>query len=182
MDRKTLLTARDLELMPGDDSVRLELIEGKLISMPPAGADHGYLGLEIGAELRNFVKSHKLGKTYGSDAGFRLSEDTVLSPDAAFVCQDRVALVHRRGFANGAPDLAVEVVSPSNTVPELLRKIRLYFKAGCRTVWVIDRDRSEVQVFEASGADRTLRSGDLLECPELLPGFSLPIAELFESG
>jgi Uma2 family endonuclease len=181
MDRRTLLTAKDLEQMPEDDSVRLELLEGELITMPPAGGDHGYLGLEIGAELRSFVKPRKLGRVYGSDAGFRLNEDTVLAPDASFVRQDRVEAVHRRGFNNGAPDLAVEVVSPSNTLPELMRKIRQYFKAGCHTVWMLDHDRREVQVFEASGNDRTLRPGDSLECPELLPGFSLPVTELFES-
>ena len=181
MERKTLLTAYDLEQIPSDDSVRLELIEGELITMPPAGEDHGYIGLEIGSEVRNFVKRHKLGRTYGSETGFRLSDDTVLAPDVAFVCKERVPTVRSRGFAKGAPDLAIEVVSPSNTVPELLRKIRLYFKAGCHTVWVVDRDRSEIQVFEASGNDRTLRPGDLLECPDLLPGFSLPVADLFEA-
>jgi Uma2 family endonuclease len=79
----------------------------------------------------------------------------------------------------GAPDLAIEVASPGDTPPDLLRRVSQYLKAGSRVVWVVYPTAREVHVFEASGAVRVLRSGESLEAPELLPGFSLPLDELF---
>jgi Uma2 family endonuclease len=180
MSSKTLLTADELERMPDDDSVQIELDEGELITMPPAGMDHGDCGLEIGSRLRAFVKQHGLGKVYATDTGFKLSEDTVRAPDVAFVRKERVPQVHRKGFGKGAPDLAVEVFSPSDNVRQLMRKVKQYFAAGCHTVWIVYPDRREVQVLEAAGADRLLRAGDTLTAPELLPGFSARVADFFE--
>jgi Uma2 family endonuclease len=179
MNRKTLLTAKDLELMPDDDSVQIELDEGELITMPPAGEEHGYLEGRLYRALANFVEERSLGRVYTGDTGFRLADHTVRSPDVAFVRQDRVAALRSTGFAKGAPDLAVEILSPSNTVRQLMRKVRQYFAAGCHTVWIVDLERKEIEVFEASGADRTLRAGDRLEIPDLLPGFSVGVADLF---
>ena len=109
-----------------------------------------------------------------------MNDDTVRSPDVAFVRQDRVATVHRRGFGKGAPDLAVEILSPSDSIRQLIRKVRQYVAAGCHTVWVFHPERREVDVYEKSGADRTLRAEDRLEAPELLPGFSILVGDLFE--
>jgi Uma2 family endonuclease len=129
--------------------------------------------------LANFVEDHHLGRVYPGDAGFRLSGDTVRCPDISFVRESRVADLRSRGFANGAPDLAVEILSPNDSFRQTTRKVRQYFRAGCHTVWVIHPDRKEVEVFDASGADRTLTISDNLEAPELLPGFSVLIADLF---
>jgi Uma2 family endonuclease len=181
MSRKTLLTADELELMPDDDSVRTELDEGALISMPPAGWDHGDSETEILAILRNYVKKHRLGKVLSGDTGFRLRDDTVRSPDIAFVRQERVAALQSKGFARGAPDLAVEIFSPSDSVAQLMRKVKQYFAAGCHTVWIVYPETQEVHVIEASGADRLLRREDTLEAPELLPGFSIRAGEFFET-
>ncbi len=181
MSRKTLLTADELELMPDDDSVRTELDEGELISMPPAGWDHGDSEIEIGRILSNYVKKHRLGKVLSGDTGFRLREDTVRSPDVAFVRRARVAALKSKGFAKGAPDLAVEIFSPSDSVAQLMRKVKQYFAAGCHTVWIVYPEAQEVHVLEASGADRLLRGEDVLEAAELLPGFSVRVGEFFES-
>src|SRR5436305_2103414 len=116
MSTKTLLTADELEQMPDDDSLRTELDEGELITMPPAGEEHGYRGNRIAFLLTSFVSKHRLGRVYGADTGFRLAPDTVRSPDVAFVRAERVKAIHSRGFAIGAPDLAVEVFSPSDSV------------------------------------------------------------------
>jgi Uma2 family endonuclease len=185
MSRKTLITADELAQMPDDNSVQIELDEGELITMPLAGADHGYRGAEIAAILGNYVKEHKLGRVYGADTGFRLRDDTVRAPDVAFVRAERVSKVHGPGphgkaFANGAPDLAVEIFSPSDSVPQLMRKVKQHLAAGCHTVWVVYPERQEIHVFESSGADRLLHIGDRIEAPELLPGFSVPVAEFFE--
>jgi Uma2 family endonuclease len=180
MSTKTLLTADELERMPDDDSVQTELDEGELITMPPAGEDHGYYGVEIAALLRNYVKQHKLGRVYAADTGFRLRSDTVRAPDVAFVRRERVESIRSKGFAKGVPDLAVEIFSPSDNVRQLMRKVKQYFAAGCHTVWIVYPERREVNVLEASGADRLLTVSDTLEAPDLLPGFSLSVAALFE--
>jgi len=179
MSSKTLLTADELELMPDDDSVQTELDEGELISMPPAGEEHGGCGGEIAVILGSYVKSHRLGRVYTADTGFRLRPDTVRAPDVAFVRADRVAAIRSQGFAKGAPDLAVEIFSPSDNVRQLMRKVKQYFAAGTHTVWIVYPDRREVQLLEATGTDRLLRAGDSIEAPELVPGFSVPIAEFF---
>jgi Uma2 family endonuclease len=180
MSAKTLLTAAELERMPDDDSVRTELDEGELITMPPAGWDHGDRGVNITAILHNYVKKNRLGKVLSADTGFRLGNDTVRAPDVAFVRKVRVDALKSEGFAKGAPDLAVEIFSPSDSVRQLMRKVKQYFAAGCHTVWIVYPDRREIHVLEAGGADRLLRVGDTVEAPELLPGFSVPVAEFFE--
>jgi Uma2 family endonuclease len=180
MSSKTLLTADELELMPDDDSVQTELDEGELITMPPAGLDHGNCELAIAAILRNYVKRHRLGKVYPGDSGFRLAPDTVRVPDVSFVRAARLEAVHSRGFGKGAPDLAVEIFSPSDNVRQLMRKVKQYFAAGTHTVWIVYPDRREVQVLESTGTDLLLTAGDPIQSPELLPGFSVPISEFFE--
>jgi len=179
MSTKTLMTADELERLPDDDSVQTELDEGELITMPPAGGEHSNFGIEIGSILRNFVKRHDLGKVYGSDGGYRLSEGTVRAPDVSFVRADRLAQVHGKGFLIGAPDLAVEIFSPSDSVRQLMRKTKQYFAAGCHTVWIVYPDRREVNVLEASGTDHLLTAEDTIEAPELLPGFSAKVSEFF---
>jgi Uma2 family endonuclease len=154
MSTKTLLTADELE--------------------------HGYYENAIGSILREYVKRNRLGRVYTGDPGFRLSDGTVRAPDVAFVRQERVEALKGKGFANGAPDLAVEIFSPSDSVPQLMRQVKQYSAAGCQTVWIVYPEAREIHVLEASGSDRLLRVGDSVEAPELLPGFSVPVAELFE--
>ena len=179
MSSKTLLTAAELELMPDDDSVQIELDQGELIRIPPAGMDHGDCGTEITYLLKDFVKKHDLGKVYNADTGFKLSEDTVRAPDVAFVRKERVSAVHGQGFGKGAPDLAVEIFSPSDSVRQLMRKVKQYFAAGCHTVWIVYPERREIQILEATGADRLLGPGDTIQAPELLPGFAAPVDAIF---
>jgi Uma2 family endonuclease len=141
--------------------------------------DHGECGIEIAYLLKDYVKKHDLGKVYGAETGFKLSDDTVRAPDVAFVRKERLAAVHWKGFGRGAPDLAVEIFSPSDSVRKLMRKVKQYFAAGCHTVWIVYPERREIQVLEATGADRLLGAGDNLEAPELLPGFSAPVEPIF---
>jgi Uma2 family endonuclease len=155
--------------MPDDDSVRIELDEGELISMPPAGGRHGYCESKITLLLGVWVEQHQLGRIYTSDTGFRLNAGTVRAPDLSFVRAQRVPEVHRDGFLNGAPDLAMEIFSPSDSVRQLMRK----------TKWIVYQEQREVNVLEASGADRLLVETDKIDAPELLPGFSGTVAEFF---
>ena len=179
MATKTLLTADDLARMPDDASVQLELDEGELITMPPAAEEHGHIEVDLVVLLGNFVKRHKLGRVYAGDTGFRLNDRTVFAPDVAFVRRERVEAVRSKSFANGAPDLAVEIFSPSDGIRQTTRKVKQYLAAGCHTVWVVYPKSKKVVVFEASRAERTLHAGDLLDAPDLLPGFSVKVSELF---
>jgi Uma2 family endonuclease len=181
MITKTLLTADDLARMPDDASVQIELDEGELITMAPPGFEHGGHEVQIVLLLAQHVRENKLGKVVCGDTGFRLSDRTVLAPDVAFVRRHRVEAVRSKSFANGAPDLAVEIFSPSDGVRQSTRKVKQYLAAGCHTVWVVYPKSKKVVVFEASGAERTLLSDDTLEAPELLPGFSVKVADLFDS-
>ncbi|MBV8845132.1 MAG: Uma2 family endonuclease [Bryobacterales bacterium] len=180
MTTKTLLTADELEQMPDDDSVQIELDEGELIRMPPAGEDHGYIEGRFFGRLLDFVIKHKLGRVYTGDTGFRLNDATVRSPDVAFVRAERVPKLRAKGFAKGAPDLAIEIKSESQSYRQLQRKIKQYFAAGCQVVLIVNRDLQEIDVFKANGSETTLRADDLLEIPDLLPGFSVRVGELFE--
>jgi len=179
MSTKTLMTAAELERMPDDDSVRTELDEGELITMPPAAGDHGYYEIEIAVLLRNFVRKHRLGRVYVGETGFRLNATTVRAPDVAFVRAERVAKMRQQGFLEGAPDLAVEIFSPSDSVRQLMRKVKQYFAAGTHTVWIAYPEDRAINVLEASGADRLLKGDEVVEAPELLPGFSARVPEFF---
>lgn len=178
MSTKSLLTADELEQMPDVDSVQRELDEGELIEMPPAGVRHGRCAIRIMRILDVFVEKNKLGSIHPGDTGFRLQDDIVRAPDVAFVRAERSVDVP--GFFPGSPDLAVEIFSPSDRVRQLMRKVKQYFAAGTHTVWIVYPDLKQVQILDAAGADRLLKNGDLLEAPDLLPGFSVPISEFFD--
>ena len=175
-----ILTAEDLLKLPRG-TFRYELIEGELKQMSPAGHDHGRIAMELSAPLHQYVKANKLGKVY-AETGFilRTDPDTVRAPDIAFIRQERVAKVGRsKGYWKGAPDLAVEVISPSNSVGELEDKIRMWLEAGTRLVWVISPRLSTVTVYRSLTEVETLTEKDVLSGGNIIPGFEFPVAELF---
>src|SRR6266702_6884907 len=116
MSTKTLITADELEQMPDDDSVQIELDVGELITMPLAGIGHGGCEIIIASLMHVHVTKHRLGRVYPGDTGFRLSDDTVRGPDVAFVRRERLEDIGHRGFGQGCPDLVVETFSPSDSV------------------------------------------------------------------
>src|SRR5258708_192188 len=124
MSTKTLLSADELEQKPADDSGRRQLGGEELITMAPAGPGHRDYEGNIVILLKNYVRKHRLGKVYSGDVGFRLRDDTVRAPDVAFVRRERVPAVQKGGFGKGAPDLAVEIFSPSDSVRQLMRKVK----------------------------------------------------------
>jgi Uma2 family endonuclease len=173
------MTAEELYAL--DDDQRYDLLEGELLQMSPAGRRHGKVGMRIGARVNDFVEEHNLGEVYTAETGFilRRNPDTVLGPDVSFVYTERVPPEDEEGFLNLAPDLAVEVVSPSNTVREMTAKVVAYLDAGARQVWVVEPRRRIVTVYAADGNARLLREGDTIDGGEVLPEFSLPVAEIF---
>jgi Uma2 family endonuclease len=176
-------TAEELFCLP-DDGFRYELVAGELIQRTPSGAQHGDFSSFMAHRLRAFVDPRGLGRVSGAETGFilRRDPDTVRAPDAAFIRKERVPPGGPpKTFWPFAPDLAVEVVSPNDPASPLLRKVRDYLRAGTRLVWVIDPDVRTVTVYKSPRVARVLEIGDVLTGEPVLPGFRLPLAELFAS-
>jgi len=175
-----LVTAEELERM-GHQDFGYELVRGELVPVSPPGGEHGELATRIAAALYGFVQARRLGTVY-VETGYVLfrDPDTVRGPDVSFLSRDRAARVRdRRGFVPGAPDLAIEIRSPDNTPAELSDKAQEYLDAGARLVWVVDPPSRSVQVHQAGHPPRVLSKGEVLDAGEVLPGFTLPLAELF---
>ena len=172
-------TDEELMALPKDGYKR-ELLQGELI-MSPAGSEHGMICVRLVVELEQYIRRHKLGALFDSSTGFRLDPESCLSPDVAFVSKSRLAGLKRppRGFFPGAPDLVIEVLSPSDTAERMHEKLFQYFAHGARLAWVINPAERNALVYRSPEADRLLRVTDTLDGEDVLPGFRLPLAELF---
>lgn len=176
-----LMTADELLVRP-DDGLRHELIDGELRTMAPAGSDHGSIHLRLGTVVGGYVAAHRLGVLFGADTGFRLrgDPDTVRAPDLSFVSARRIPAGGRPGpkYFEGAPDLAVEVLSPSDTVGEGEAKLTSFFAAGCRLGWLIDPARETLTVYLPPGTPaRVLGPEDILDGGDVLPGFACRVRD-----
>ena len=172
------MTAEDLLNMP-DDGLRHELIKGELLTMPVPKLRHGFVTAKILVLLYNHVTDNNLGLLVG-ESGFHLETgpDTVLGPDIAFVARDRVG-DDMDCFFSGAPDLAVEVLSPSDRRGRVERKTGLYLELGARSVWNVDPRKRTVEVVHADGNRWLLHEGDEL-VDDTVPGFRVAVAKIFE--
>jgi Uma2 family endonuclease len=178
----TLLTVDEFLTYPARGE-RWELVAGVLRVMAPAGGAHGAVSGAVFAALVTFVEARRLGMCFPDGTGFVLPglPSTVRSPDVAFVRAERLPPGGiEQGFLALAPDLVVEVLSPSETASDLEEKLRDYRAAGTRLVWVIDPEKRLVSVRAAEAPERWLGEGESLDGGAVLPGFSLPVATLFE--
>ena len=176
------VTADELLAMP-HDGTRHELVRGELRAMSPAGFRHGRVAGRVLQTLGAFVQQQGLGVVLAAETGFWIERDpdTVRAPDVAFVTRSRVAsLADPHGFFPGAPDLAVEVLSPSDTFHTVQQKAFQWLDAGARVVWVVDPDGGTVTVIRARDAIRVLQPDDTLDEPELLPTFAVRVTSFFE--
>jgi Uma2 family endonuclease len=179
--KEKLYTAEELLRLP-DDGMRRELVEGEIKTMTPAGNEHGYLALKIGRLLGNHVADNELGRVYAAETGFKIAADpdTVRAPDAAFVNRERVEKVGDvPGFWPGAPDLAVEVVSPGDTHAEVVEKSLAWLDAGCRMVLVAEPGRKVVTVYRSREDIRILTGDEVVDGADVVPGWRLPVTEIF---
>lgn len=173
-------TAEEL-LAASTDLGRCELVRGELIMMTPGKGRHAAIGARITRALVNFADASGLGEVFDSSAGYVVSRnpDTVREPDVSFLGVERLKEQDLDAFLEGAPDLAVEVLSPTNTTAEMREKMADYFRSGCRVVWIVDPLRRSVAVHRPKAAPVVLTEDDTLTEAELLPGFSLPVREIF---
>lgn len=181
MATATIITAEELFNMPGDGFHRYELVRGEVVKMAPPGFDHGATAVVIASDLRAYVHEHG-GGVVVSETGFRINTDpdTVRAPDVAFVTEERLPPADQRaGYFPGAPDLAVEVVSPGDTATDVAEEVHEYLGAGSRLVWVVERKTRSVMVYRAGGTAQLLREPDTLSGEDVLPGFSVRVRDIF---
>lgn len=176
------VTAEELLEKPAD-GFRYELVEGKLRKMAPAGNVHGYIAANFLGSLQRHVRTGELGRVYAAETGFRLSSDpdTVRAPDVAFVSRTRIeAAGEIAGYWPGAPDLAVEVLSPSDTHAEVTEKSLAWLEAGCRLVLAVDPSQRTVTAYRSRQDIRILTRDDTIDGADVVPGFALAVSDLFD--
>ncbi len=176
-----LVTAEELWEMPRERT-KYELSQGALIEMAPAAWNSGRFAGRVYAPMMAFVRSHDLGDCGVPESGFLLGRDpdTVREPDVWFLRKERLpdAAAARR-FYEGAPDLAVEIASPSDRYLSLLRKVQEYLAAGTRLVWVLLPETETAAVYRPDGSHTLIPAGGTLSGEDVIPGFSLRLAEVF---
>lgn len=179
------MTADELLLMPkfvDSNDYFYELIAGELRTMSPTGGTHGILCARLAVLLYQYVEANDLGVVFGAECGFKVetNPDTVIAPDVAFVRYEKMATVENMDkFLPFAPDLAIEVLSPSNTFSEIDEKIELFLAAGTQAIWIVNPRRRTVTIYQQQNAPRILTEGDALFDEDILPGFRYELTRLF---
>lgn len=178
-ESKKVWTETDLMFLP-DDGNKYELVDGELV-MSNAGMEHGYIAVIISMALGSFVRSQKLGIVCDAQTGFWMRSGNSRAPDVSFVAKERLQGLKRppKKFFQGAPDLAVEILSPNDTVEGIHNKMVEYFENEVRVVWVVNPAEQIVLVYHSPQPDKLLRVGNNLDGEHIVPGFELAIAELF---
>lgn len=181
MASTTLWTAEQLfDSQPSDG--RCELIEGELRMMSPSGWEHGEIIGILHAILGHHVVKHRLGKIFGAETGFiiRRDPDTVRAPDIAFIAKENLLVARpASAFWPGAPDLAVEVLSPNDKTGEVDEKIGDWLKAGAKLVWIVDPQLKTVTVYRSATDVVVKTEKDTLDGGNVVSGFRTPVADIF---
>jgi Uma2 family endonuclease len=174
-----LITADELFAM--GDIGRCELIYGELIMMSPAGPEHGVVALRIGRLIGNHVEDHDLGLVFAAETGFVIQPpDLVRAPDVSFVRKERVAAgLPKRGYFNGVPDLAVEVVSPDDTKRDVAEKVNMWLAHGTISCWVADPPARTITIHRTAQPPVQLINDDELRDEPTLPRFSIAVSKFF---
>ena len=176
-----LMTADELLKLPRG-RFRYELVKGELKTMAPAGEEHGVVIMNLAVPLGQHVKANNLGVVFGAETGFKLASnpDTVRAPDIAFITRERIEREGiSKGYGVGAPDLAVEVLSPSDRDVDVKTKVAEWLASGARIVWVVSPKRRTVTVHRALKDIKVLAAQDELDGEDVVPGFRYRVAEIF---
>ena len=177
-----LMTADEFADLP-DDGMRHELVRGELRTMAPPGFQHGKSGSRFGRSLDRHVEEKQLGEVITTETGYRLTTepDTVRAPDVAFLSTDRLmAAGDVTGYFPGAPDLVVEVISPNDRYTDVDEKVAEWLEHGTLLLFVVDPRRQTVAVHRPGQPRRVLGVDDILDGEDVVPGWSMPVRELFE--
>lgn len=175
-------TVADLQQFAGREE-RYELVRGDLLMMSPASPKQGRYAMRLGSALQQYVEAHDLGEVYTAEPGFQLQPEpdaVVRAPDVAFVQKERIPPPEdESGFWSLAPDLVVEIISPSETAVQVQAKVQDYLTAGSRLIWLVYPETHTVVEYRAGGAMRLYTSADTLDGADVVPGFQYPLAQLF---
>ncbi|MDQ3458220.1 MAG: Uma2 family endonuclease [Deinococcota bacterium] len=181
MTVRTKITAEDLLRMP-DDGFRYELVRGELRKMAPAGHEHGGIVMNVSTPLDQHVRANDLGRVYAAETGFKLASnpDVVRAPDVAFVSRKRLEEAgDTEGYWPGAPDLAVEVISPGDSYTEVEEKVVDWLEAGTHMVAVVNPRKRLITVYRSLSEVAVLTAEDSLDGGDVVPGWRVPVASLF---
>lgn len=158
----------------------VELVKGQVVTMTPSGFLSSLIAGELLTELNLYLRQHPLGKTTTADGGYWLGGDELRVPDVGFISNAKLAHVtDPTKYLPFAPDLAVEVVSPTDTAAALHEKIMLYLQAGTQLVWVVYPAQQQVVVYQADGSATTLNAEGMLTGGTLLPDLQIPLSNIF---
>lgn len=173
------LTVEDLAALQADHpDWRMELIKGEIVVMSPSGYESDEVAAEVIRVLGNWVRPRKLGRIAASSAGFRLPNSDLRAPDASFVLAERLRR-SPKSFAQLAPDLTVEVKSPTDSLEAIRTKIQEFLSLGTRVGILINPDDRTVEVHRSGQAIITLHDGDVLTIPDVLPGWEVQVVDLW---
>lgn len=177
----TRISIAEFEATCGDD--RVELVDGVVVEMPAGSFWSACVSMNVMMQVYPYVRERQLGRVYSANCGFVLFPDraTVVAPDGAYVRADRAPQGEaRHHFVNVPPDLALETLAPADRSDAMAAKVAMYQEAGVPLVWVVDPDSQTVTVNALGQPPRTLGIDDELDGSEVLPGFRVAVAELFE--
>jgi len=177
-------TVDDMLALPDDDGWRYEVVEGVLVRMAGSGEEATTIAFGLGAVLHSFVRPRRLGIVTGADGVYKFrGAETGLTPDVGFYLAERRAYISDRTKpVPFAPDLAVEVASPSQYGPEMTAKAKLYLEGGTQLVWIIWPAKQRIDVWKSGYIDLpvlTLGIDDALNGEDVVPGFTYPVADVF---
>jgi len=180
--QKKVWTEATLQSLP-DDGYIYEVVDGELVMSPKNNFQHESICTRLHFALEAFNRQHRLGVVLGSSAGCWMINRNCRAPDVSFIPKERLLKLgfkfSTRKFFPGAPDLAAEVLSPSNTRPEMDQRLTDFFASGTQIAWIIDPENECVEVCHSTTDRRLIGSGGLLQGEHLLPGFQYPVADLF---
>jgi Uma2 family endonuclease len=178
MATKTLLTIEQFDQLPIREGILYELNEGEVVALTEHMPRHNCVRDRIARRMGSFVEERKLGEVF-LEAGYQLSPETVRIPDVSFVPTDRMREIDPDKRIQGAPVLAIEVVSPIDVAEDLMQKVEQYLIAGAKSVWVFYPAARDVHVFRPDGGGFSHLEHATLENPDILPGFSLDLKSVF---
>jgi Uma2 family endonuclease len=176
-------TEAELQALPDDGFIH-EVVNGEVVMSPKNSFFHGDICMRMSTALNNHVMAHRLGVVLDSSTGFWMFNRNCRAPDISFVTRERMKSLGfkrtMRRFFPGAPDLAVEVLSPNNTRAEIDERLKDFFASGTQIAWVINPDEQCVEVCYSLTKRRLVGPGGEVDGEHLLPGFHYPIADLFK--